>query len=146
MAYLREVSSCPWYQFLDMLWIVGPVPLLLAACGAVIVAFRDRRNAAMCALLVTGTFVLFFAVFPLMQNLRYLSPSNGAFCLLAGIGFCYLMSLAQGRLSVAGYNSVVAVSIVVVMIALVRDYGTFHSVVVQRGVLDLAVKMIRQYR
>jgi len=143
IAYMSEYSSCPWYTFVYLLWITGPIPLVLAAAGAAVVVFRDRRNAAVCALLVTAAFVFFASGYPLMQNLRYLSPANGAFCLLAGIGFWYLMNLAQQRLQKTAYQRVLVVSIVVVLIGLFHDYATFNSTVVQPGILDLSVKLLQ---
>jgi len=143
IAYMSEYSSCPWYQFVYLLWITGPIPLVLAAAGAAVVVLRDRRNAAVCALLVTAAFVLFSSGYPLMQNLRYLSPANGAFCLLAGIGFCYLMNLARQRFQKTAYQRVLSVSVLVVMIGLFHDYITFHSTVVQPGILDLSVKLMQ---
>ena len=138
IAYMREFSSCPWYEFLGLLFITGPVPLLLASYGAVVVVRRDRRNAAVCALLLSAAFVLFSAGYPLMQNLRYLSPANGAWCLLAAIGFWQLVALVK-------QSSMRWALAAVVVLALFRDYALFNSAIVQPGIVDLAVKLIRKH-
>jgi 4-amino-4-deoxy-L-arabinose transferase-like glycosyltransferase len=157
LAYVAKVTAGPWYQFLDLLWLTGPVTIVLAFVGtAAIVSgtllravvgdidkIADMR-AAGCATMVTLGFVLFCMFFPYMQDLRYITPANGAYCLVAGVGLCYILALARQTLPEFGRHAALAVSIGIVAISLINDYSTHTSVVVGSGMQDLPVGPIRQ--
>jgi len=157
MAYVRSVTSGPWYQFFDLLWLTGPFPAVMAAVGAaVIVSGRlqsDREmvlgtvvnaRAVICALVFALGFIFFAGFFPTMQSLRYITPANGAYCLIAALGLCYLLGLAKQALPALLSVSIILASVGMIAITMVTDYETFTSVVVRSGMQDLAAGPIRQ--
>jgi 4-amino-4-deoxy-L-arabinose transferase-like glycosyltransferase len=157
LAYMAKVTAGPWYQFLDLLWLTGPATVVLALLGvAAIISGTLARagagdidkiadmRAAGCATTVTLGFVLFCTFFPYMQDLRYITPANGAYCLVAGVGLCHILALAQRTLPELGRHAALAMSIGVVALGLINDYGIHTSVVVGSGMQDLPVGPIRE--
>lgn len=156
-SYLQACCTGPWYQFLYLLWIASPLPAVLALVGAA-VSLAPRKylvkllgpesildlSSARAVLFMTLGLVAFSSFFPGMQSLRYISPADGAFALLAGIGLWGLLSAAHRVVSRADYRLLVALSIVAVLIEGARDYRTFTSVVVSSEMQDLAVTDIRR--
>lgn len=152
------VQNCsgPWYQFPYLLWIVGPATAALALVGTVVAALPRRLlgrvegaekiadpRAAGVAALITVSFIALASFVPNFQYLRIVSPADGPYCLLAGLGLWYLLSLARAALSVADFKALIVLAIVAVAISSARDYRTFRSVVVRSGMQDLTVRSIR---
>jgi hypothetical protein len=94
------------------------------------------------AALIALGFVAFASFVPNFQYLRIISPADGTYCLLAGLGLWYLLSLARGGLSVSDYRALVVLVTVGIVIAVARDYRAFRAVV-GSGTEDLAVRSIR---
>jgi 4-amino-4-deoxy-L-arabinose transferase-like glycosyltransferase len=156
-AYVEAVSSGPWHQFPYLLWIVSPLTALLTVVGLAVAIVSNRllekvgcapvipdACAAGCAALTTLGFVAFASFVPGMQNLRYICPASGAYCLLAGLGLWYLVSLARQSLPATAARTVFLLAVVAVVIGAVRDYRAFSSVVVASGMQDLPVAWIRK--
>ncbi len=157
LSYLEACCTGPWYQFPYLLWIVGPLPAVLALIGAAVSVVPRRLlhpiskagtisgpNYASVAASMTIGFFAFASIFPGMQSLRYVSPANGTFALLAGIGLWSLVTAAGGAMSRADHRLLIVLVAVGVVIAGARDYSTFVTVVVDSGVQDLAVTDIRR--
>ena len=155
-SYLEYCCTGPWYQFFYLLWITGPLPLVLALVGAAVSLFPQRlihriagkgtvndENCAPVAALMTIGFFAFASVFPGMQCLRYISPAYGPFALLAGLGLWCLLALARRAMPRSDYRLLVVLAIVGVIIGGARDFRTFTSVVVDSGMKDLSVTEIR---
>jgi 4-amino-4-deoxy-L-arabinose transferase-like glycosyltransferase len=156
-AYVTRVTLGPWYQFFDLLWITGPFTAAMTVIGLVVIIFaahlhlsvgnvgnvQDAR-AAGCAVVMVLGFAVFAGFFPYMQNLRYITPANGANCLIAGVGLCYLLGLSRQHLPALANGVVFLVVIATIAVTIVGDYNTFTSVVVRSGMQDLAVVPIRQ--
>ncbi|MGC9969479.1 MAG: hypothetical protein ABSE56_02695 [Bryobacteraceae bacterium] len=154
-SYPTQYYSGPWYQFFYLLWIVGPATAALALVGTVVAVLPrrllhraegvgqivDPRAAEVAALIALG-FVAFASFVPNFQYLRIISPADGTYCLLAGLGLWYLLSLARGGLSVSDYRALVVLVTVGIVIAVARDYRAFRAVV-GSGTEDLAVRSIR---
>ncbi len=156
-SYPEQYCSGPWFQFFYLLWIVGPATAALALLGAVAAAVPHPRfgpleaaeqpgdpSAARAVALVAAGFCAFAAFVPNFQYLRIISPADGCYCLLAGLGLWSLLSLARRVLPAADYRALLVLAIAGTAIAAARDYGTFRSAVVGSGMQDLAVRMIRE--
>jgi hypothetical protein len=98
-------------------------------------------RAAACGLLMTLGFIAFCGFVPGMQNLRYIAPADGAYCLLAGIGLWYLMSRAQKSWTALRYRALLVVAIAIAALDLARDYQTLVSVL-HSGMQDLPARGI----
>jgi 4-amino-4-deoxy-L-arabinose transferase-like glycosyltransferase len=157
LGYLESCCTGPWYQFFYLLWIVGPLPAALAFFGVAVSLFPQRLlqriaatstiaepNCASVAAWMTIGFFGFSSLYPGMQCLRYVSPANGCFALLAGLGFWYLLALARGAMGRADHRLLVMLAVLGMVIAGARDYRTFTSVVVRSQMNDLAVRDIRK--
>ena len=105
-AWAQQYCSGPWYQFPFLLWIVGPLTAAAALAGVgVALSLRSARvskaasiadpGAAGLATFVTLGFVSFASFIPNLQYLRIISPVNGSFCLLAGLGLWFPLSLLR---------------------------------------------------
>jgi 4-amino-4-deoxy-L-arabinose transferase-like glycosyltransferase len=148
--------SGPWYQFPYLLWIVGPATAGLALAGTVVAVLPGRLlpgvagvgqpvdpRAAWVTALITLGFIAFASFVPNFQYLRIVSPADGPYCLLAGLGLWYLLSLARGTLPEADYRALVVLAAVGIAIAAARDYHTFRALVDSR-MGDFAVRFIRE--
>lgn len=148
-AYIEEVSTGAWYRFFYLLLVVGPLTAVMALGGA-LAAVLSRRvfstaaeaRAAASALAMTASFVGVSSFVPGMQNLRYIGPADGAYCLLAGVGLWSVMSLAQRRLPRPRYRSLLIIAVAIVALDLLRDNETFRSVVLRSGMEDMPAKWI----
>ena len=140
--YAAQAYAGPWHQFVYLLWIVGPLTALMALAGLVIVAMTGGRREAALAATMTVLFIMLGSVGPQLQNLRVISPANGAYCLLAGLGVWRLLSPAAAWLR--GYRSALIVALLGIAIEGGRDYRAFTNIVVRSGMEDLAVAGIRQ--
>src|SRR6185295_11838960 len=102
----------------------------------------DSKAAGLVAFVTLG-FVSFASFYPNLQYLRIISPASGAYCLLAGLGLWFLVSLV--RASTAGsiqYGAAVAVG-TAILVAGIYDYQSFTKVVVRSGMEELSVYGIR---
>jgi len=140
--YAAQAYSGPWHQFFLLLWIAGPLTALVALAGVVAVGVVEARPAGVLAATMTAVFMLLGSFGPQLQNLRVISPSNGTYCLLAGLGLWWLMASAAAL--VHDYRVVLIVTLLCITIEGVRDYRAFTNIVVRSGMQDLAVTAIRQ--
>jgi hypothetical protein len=146
-------ASGPWYQFLELLWVVGPVTAGLAAIGVLAVARPGSsgvfdgarpgaRACASLALLLTLGLVAACAFGPNLQYLRIMAPANPSYCLLGALGarsiFGLVRDVYQGRLQVLFTLALPAL----LVIAGARDYAFYRDVVVRSGMQDLAVRWV----
>lgn len=150
--YDAQYCAGPWYQFFYLLWITGPLTALMALVGAVLALFsytapmKDRLAIRDCqcvrlAALMTAVFFGLVSFGPNLQNLRYISPVNATYCLLAGLGLWYVLSLAR---TVLRRDSAVALLAVICLVfETLGNYHAFTQVVVGSGMQDLAVGGIR---
>jgi len=154
----RVNSSGPWWQLAYLLWIVGPLTALMAIAGIVATLcstgaraklgiqeeIGDVGDARLAALMVV-TFVLFASFVGDLQYLRILSPADGAYCLLAGLGLWSLLRMARHFLAENDFKALVLLAVLAVAIEAVRDYRIYTSVVVRSGMEDLTAIWIRGF-
>lgn len=158
-AWAQQYCSGPWYQFPYLLWIVGPLTAAAALAGAGValsqrwtvvangLAIVDPLAAGLAAFVTIG-FVSFASFFPNLQYLRIISPADGSYCLLAGLGLWFPLSLtrasiAPGALARLGHRAAAFAVGVAILIAGVHDYRSFTNVVVRSGMEELSVFGIR---
>jgi hypothetical protein len=162
-AWAQQYCSGPWYQFPYLLWITGSLTAVAALAGAGIVltlrsariagyaVIADHRAAGLAAFFTLG-FVSFASFFPNLQYLRIISPAAGSYCLLAGLGLWFPLSLihASIRASMTGsslgrfaQHAAAVAAGVAVLIAGISDYQSFTKVVVRSGMEELSVYGIR---
>jgi hypothetical protein len=152
-TYAIENYSGPWHQFFYLLWITGPFTAAMAVVGLCMVIalllggvrttleIVDARPVALAAA-VAVVFISLASFGPNLQNLRIVSPASGAYCLLAGFGFRYILRLAAPRVPKPALLTVIAAALL--FVAAARDYRAFTRSVVVSGMQDLAVRGIRQ--
>lgn len=152
--YGQMYFSGPWHQFLYLLWIVGPLTAAMAVTGLIVAALAPLQplrelvsirepQAGVAAALVTAGFVAFASFGPNLHYLRIMSPVNGTYCLLAGLGLWALLCRARRMLSGSQYRVVVAMAVISLAAAAARDYRVFTQVVVGSGMEELGVSGIR---
>ncbi len=154
-TWAQQFASGPWYQFLYLLWLVGPLTAALALVGTIVVLRRlffgkvdpagwlaDSDACALVALMAL-VFICFAAFFPNLQYLRNISPSDSPYCLLAGIGLCVALAHAKRWLSESDFRILLLLAVLAVGNEGIRDYRLFTSIVVRTGMEDLPVGFIR---
>jgi hypothetical protein len=80
---------------------------------------------------MTLLFVGYAAFAPNVRHLRSTSPVDGAYCLLAGIGLCTLLSWARQRMSATDFRVLLLLALLAAGNEGIRDYRVFTSVVVR---------------
>jgi hypothetical protein len=158
-AWAQQFCSGPWYQLPYLLWMVGPLTAAAALAGAgVAVSLRwtgvsnylgivDPRAAGLAAFIAIA-FVSFASFVPHLQYLRILSPADGSYCLLAGLGIWFSLALVRGSFArdargrLAGHAAALVVGIVLVVSGM-NDYRAFTTIVVHSGMEELSVFGIR---
>jgi 4-amino-4-deoxy-L-arabinose transferase-like glycosyltransferase len=151
-AWAQQYCSGPWYQFPYLLWITGPLTAVAALAGAgAALSFRapiaDHRAAGLAAFFTLG-FVSFASFFPNLQYLRIISPAGGSYCLLAGLGLWFPLSvirafIASGSLPRFAQHAAAVAAGAAVLAAGLYDYQSFTDVVVRSGMEELSVYGIR---
>lgn len=140
--YAAQAYSGPWHQFFYLLWIAGPLTALMALAGIVAAGIVDDHRAVALAATMTALFMLLGSFGPQLQNLRVISPSNGPYCLLAGLGLWWLLSSAAAY--IRDYRAVLIVALLCLAVEGAHDYRAFTNIVVRSGMQDLAVTGIRE--
>ena len=152
--WAQQYCSGPWYQFPYLLWIVGPLTAAAALAGAGIalslgwakvsshLAIADHRAAGLAAFVTLG-FVCFASFVPHLQYLRIVSPAAGSYCLLAGVGLWFLLSMAHRLMGKFGQYAAALALGVAILVAGIHDYRSFTNVVVRSGMEELSVFGIR---
>lgn len=148
-AWAQQYCSGPWYQFPYLLWIVGPLTAAAALLGAAIAVsisndslIADHRAARLAAFVTLG-FVSFASFVPNLQYLRIVSPVAGSYCLLAGVGLWFLLSMTRTLLGRPAQHAAALTVGAAILIAGIHDYRSFTNVVVRSGMEELSVFGIR---
>jgi hypothetical protein len=76
-----------------------------------------------------------------MQILRYITPGNGAVCLLAALAIWYLLARSKSLLAPLEYAALLTLVALGILIAGVRDYRIFDRAAV---VPDMGAPLIRE--
>ncbi len=151
-VYDAQNASGPWYQFVYLLWLVGPLTLMMALVGmgaALIPRVGDalhRRGthcleATQVAALTTAALLGIISFGPNLQNLRYFSGADATYCLLAGVGFAY--AVAWVRTVFRRELAIALLAVTCLGAEAIHNYHAFTQVVVGTGMGDLAVSGVR---
>jgi len=148
-AYQDECCFGGWGQVPWVLFQLSPLTCVLGVLGGAVLLIPGSLTAlqkwsgAVCAIMGYG-FIGLFSLYPKMQILRYITPGDGAMCLLAGIALWYLLAQARPRLAGLEYAALLAVAAAGIVIGGLRDYRAFDRVAMQAGVPDLGAPLIRE--
>jgi tetratricopeptide (TPR) repeat protein len=149
-----QYASGPWYQFLQLLALVGPFTAAMATLGALVVACVPRSTRSfeglevgaaprmnLLLLMVLG-FVAACSFGPNLQYLRIMAPANPSYCLLAALGVRSVLVQSEDWLAGKAYPALLALLPVGLALVAFRDYSLYRDVVVRSGMQDLAVRWI----
>lgn len=139
--YALEYASGPPYLLLRAFWIVAPVVSLLSLAG-LLAAWKLRERPLTWLASFTVAYVAIAMAMPHFLNLRYVGNVFGPFCLLAGLGVWYLVSVAGQWLELADPRPVAGLAIALIIGSAVTDYGYFRRVFVRDTTVDLSIKML----
>jgi len=148
----RLNAGGPWWQLAYLLWIVGPLTAAMAIAGIATSIFPAKVRARLgiedfgayrLPAVIFVSFLVFASLVGTLQYLRILSPADGPYCLLAGLGLWNLLTIARRFLSAADFRTLALVMLLAVAIEGVRDYQIFTYVVVRTGMQDLTATWIR---
>ncbi len=151
-AYQDECCFGPWTQMPIALFLLSPLTFGLSIAGVwalanmrawgVQLTVLQRNCGALCALMAVG-FAVLFTFYPKMQILRYLTPGDGAICLVAALGLWALLWQAQRHLARIEYAAFVGIVAVAVAASMIRDYGVFNKIAMQAQIPELGAALIR---
>jgi hypothetical protein len=143
-GYIAMCCSGPWWQVPAVLWATGPLTAAFVLPGVVLALRGPRKRIG--GILTGVTLVYFgFASFgPAIQYLRFVSPANGCYCLLAGIaGEATLRYVRDAFGDDDWWKPIIAAAAVGIAVLGFWEYQTFRDIVVRTGMEDLAVNVIR---
>lgn len=143
--YALEYASGPAYDLLLAFWIVAPVASLLSLAGLFAV-WRKREEPLVFLGGFTVAYIGIAMAMPHFLNLRYVGNTYGTFCLLAGLGGWYLISLGWTRLEAGDRRPFAVVAIALVLGGAVADYLRFQRYFVRDETVDLSMKMLLDER
>lgn len=92
---------------------------------------------------VSVLMILALLLGPIAQNFRYLTPSYGAICLLAGFGVGAVMLLARRWAPAVPAPAIITGLIAAGVWIAATDYERFERAFVMQEVPDLSIKMVR---
>jgi len=93
----------------------------------------------------TIAFMAFAIALPYCQNLRYVSVLFTPFYLIAGLGLWYALCLIKTNLSNFSFALVSALVILCVVLSATNDYKSFQKIFVKTGILDVSMRMVKEY-
>ncbi len=134
-SWTAENYTGTWYEFFAALFKIGPITAIMAVAGAFFLP-RERRAMGGILAAVAGVCLFFVTFAPALKCLRLLSPADGCFALLAGIGLTTLARKLPARAGVTLAAAALAVECIC-------NYRTFTAVVVDTGMEDLAMSGLR---
>jgi len=149
--YALEYASGPPYLLLLGFWIIAPVTSLLSLAGVVAI-WRKRDELPSRALpliwlaFFAATQVAIAMAIPHWLNLRYVGVAFGPFCLLAGLGYWYLISAGCERLGTEKRRRLAAMAVVIIIGCAVGDYLRFQRIFVVYEMGDLSIKDLMDSR
>lgn len=151
-SYNKECCFGPWTQIPRVLLMLSPLTFLMALAGFVFLAVPrktssmltklQRNCGGVCSLMAFG-FAAMFSFVQGMEVLRFITPGQGAVCLVAAIGAWCLLSLAQEHLSRIEFRGLAALVAVGFAVSMIRDYGVFNKVAMQAQIPELGAALIR---
>jgi len=147
-AYALEYASGPPWLLLQAFWIVSPVSALFFAAGvyAELAGFSGAEAAGRWITLFTGVQIAIAMAIPHWLNLRYVSVAFGCYCLVAGLGFWFPVSLVLSRIRSQDRKALAAMLGLVAIGGAFADYARFERYFVRDGTADLSVRMVLDER
>jgi 4-amino-4-deoxy-L-arabinose transferase-like glycosyltransferase len=144
-SWTTENYGGPWYQMFGLLWNVGPLTAVMALAGFIALAAhkRARTATALVVAAIAGICVLFLTFAPALKCLRLLSPADGCYALMAGLGLSTLLAVARSKMGRVGYGAMVAAAVLAVTIEGLCNYRSYTAAVVDSGMEDLAISGLR---
>jgi 4-amino-4-deoxy-L-arabinose transferase-like glycosyltransferase len=141
---IEYASGSPWLM-LQAFWIVAPVASLLSVAGLLAV-LKKRGGPLVFLACFTVAYIGIAMAMPHFLNLRYVGNTFGTFCLLAGLGCWYLISVGLDWLDVADRRVFAVIAIAIVLGGAVADYLRFQRYFVRDETVDLSIKMLLDER
>jgi 4-amino-4-deoxy-L-arabinose transferase-like glycosyltransferase len=143
--YAIEYASGSPLLMLLAFWIVAPVTSLLSVAGLLAV-WKKREGPLVFLAGFTVAYIGIAMAMPHFLNLRYVGNTYGTFCLLAGLGFWFLISRGWGWLDVGDRRVFAVLAIAIVVGGAVADYLRFQRYFVRDETADLSIKMLLDER
>ena len=144
-AYQDECCFGPWTQIPIALFLLSPLTFALSIAGLAILALPrvwvailtplQRKCGGVCAIMAVS-FTAMFSITPKMQILRFLTPGDGSICLVAGVGFWYMMTFARRRLARVEYCVLLVLVAGGFLGSMARDHAVFNKLAKRAGVSD----------
>jgi 4-amino-4-deoxy-L-arabinose transferase-like glycosyltransferase len=156
----RQNTGGPWHIMAYLLWLVGPLTVLLAVIGILFTSIPAGWQAKLrvarlglgesslpAARVAALTVVALFCFSSFVGNLKYLrtfSPCDGAYSLMAAVGLWCLLCLARSFFNDVDFRAVVLLALLAIVAEGVRDYRTYTQIVVRTGMEDMTGLWIRK--
>ncbi len=141
-GYLSQCCAGTWWHFPAVLATTAPLVAILVILGVSVAMIgpRWRLGAVLAAVVAVYLGVASFG--PAFQYMRFISPSDGAYCLLAAIGGFWVARTVHAGLGMFGKPAMIILALLVLFYG-VMEYRAYVQIVVRTGMEDLAVNGIR---
>ena len=143
-----DYQTGPWYRILEGLWILTPASFILCIIGIVGVFSGDRHARqsiiAKWLIFIILSFLFITIVTPYMQNIRYLSIIFVPFYLMSGLGLWYLIYSAKDFLKGGAFYTMIAITVLVLVIISISDYQKFQRIFIKRGIREISIRLLRE--
>ena len=155
-TYAVEYQTGPWYRMIEGFWILSPIFTILAFLGCIVTFLYGRFKALFFSEDVMNTrvirgiafFVLSFIVItiitPYCQNMRYVSVIFAPFYLLGGLGLWFIICLFRQNFNNFYFNITAGVIGIALIIFAIRDYRLFKYMFLEREIVDLSIRLLRE--
>ncbi|MBF0489915.1 MAG: hypothetical protein HQL15_04780 [Candidatus Omnitrophica bacterium] len=153
--YDLQYQTGPWYQILELFWILTPLFTLftLLGCGITLLYNRVKSfsslglihniSIARGIVLFSILFNVFIMLLPYNQNLRYLSVTFVPFYLLSGWSLWNMIVFFQNRLGSFASKIMTTILFLIIIGFAFYQYQTFISLFVKKALADLNIGFLR---
>ena len=140
--YVLEFQSGPGHLLLQAFWALSPTVAFFSLIGLVVISLSREYQALHPCTSVMLVILAVPIVLPHWLNLRYLTFTFGPWCLLAGFGCWFCVSVFSQRLGDPWTRVLPVVWIALAAVAAWGDYQHFQTIFVRHGLPDLSIKML----
>ncbi len=150
-AYALGYASGPGYLLLQGFWIVSPVSVLFGLAGGFAAfraraAFKSREEQVRWIAIFTLVQIAIPMMIPHWLNLRYVSVAFGCFCLVAGLGFWFAVTLILSRIKMSDRKVLAGMVALAAIAGAIGDYARFERYFVRDQTADLSIRMLLNER
>ena len=157
VLYAAQCESGPWYQFIEMLWMLEPVSTILFFIGITGVFLSKANYIKKITLPIIKdtsgiSWIVFFTIAYMVAlfifkehtlNLRFVSFLYIPFYLLSGLGLWCIISLAKKAFKTLHFYLASTIIAIIIITSAFNNYHTFNTFISNPISKDLSIRILR---